>query len=308
MQIPLQNPKAAGAPYTNIDRDAAIKKCTSLGSSHDLISNTQWQFLARNIYSVTDNWSNGRVGSGQLNQGHSDGTPDNALAANINDTSPCEGTGNSNCDTHSHADFSQKRTHTLSNGEVVWDVAGNVWEWVKDDNSTDYGADGYISELSPLSGANSRQPAMAKFGHGTDTSSILNSDPWGGLGHGWLNYNSGAILRGGSWVEVEGQYSIVLNERGTRGIRSIEDRILRGNGIPMHERLRQRRATTSPSLLVHLKKMIRKFFVPAVSVSVVVDPVSSTTGSPAGSVGGTGSSGGRSGREMKGEPAPSETL
>ena len=201
---------------------------------------------------------------------------------------------------------------------MVWDVAGNVWEWVKDDNSTNYGADGYISELSPLSGANSRKPAMDKFGHGTDTSSTLNSDPWGGLGYGWLHYTGGAILRGGSWVEVEGQLYIALEERGTqgtRGIRSIEDRLLHphGDGIPMHDRydrydryrLRERRATTSPSLLVHLKQMIRKFFVPAVSVSVVVNPVSSTTGSPTGSV---GSSGGRSGREMKGGPAPSETL
>ena len=146
-------------------------------------------------------------------------------------------------------------------------MAGNVWEWVKDDNSTDYGADGYISELSPLSGANSRKPAMDTFGHGTDTSSSLNSSPWGGLGHGWLNYNSGAILRGGSWVEVEGQLYIALEERGTqgiRGIRSIEDRILPcgngRNGILMHDRLRERRATTSPSLLVQLKQMIRKLF------------------------------------------------
>ena len=29
----------------------------------------------------------------------------------------------------------QRRTHTLSNGEVIWDVSGNAWEWVKDDNS-----------------------------------------------------------------------------------------------------------------------------------------------------------------------------
>ena len=29
----------------------------------------------------------------------------------------------------------QRRTHFFSNGEVIWDVSGNAWEWVKDDNS-----------------------------------------------------------------------------------------------------------------------------------------------------------------------------
>ena len=68
---PPAESKAAGAPYTNVDRDTAITKCTSLGSGHDLINNAQWQFLARNIYNVADNWSSETVGSGQLNQGHS---------------------------------------------------------------------------------------------------------------------------------------------------------------------------------------------------------------------------------------------
>ena len=31
----------------------------------------------------------------------------------------------------------ERRTHTLSNGEVIWDVAGNAWEWVKDDSNNE---------------------------------------------------------------------------------------------------------------------------------------------------------------------------
>jgi formylglycine-generating enzyme required for sulfatase activity len=45
------------------------------------------------------------------------------------DTEPCYGTttdGASGCGGTS----SQKRTLTLDNGSVIWDLAGNVWQWV----------------------------------------------------------------------------------------------------------------------------------------------------------------------------------
>ena len=49
----------------------------------------------------------------------------------------------------------QSRTHTLSNGEIIWDVSGNVWEWVKDDNSDGdngvYGDDAYMSQVTRTS-------------------------------------------------------------------------------------------------------------------------------------------------------------
>ena len=43
----------------------------------------------------------------------------------------------SSCTGLSSGDFSQKRTHTLSNGEVIWDIAGNAFEWVSTYNDLD---------------------------------------------------------------------------------------------------------------------------------------------------------------------------
>ena len=48
------------------------------------------------------------------------------------------------------ADHEAKRTHHLSNGEVIWDVAGNVWEWVIDDNVNDYGDNFLFSRITAV--------------------------------------------------------------------------------------------------------------------------------------------------------------
>src|SRR5690606_11420113 len=43
------------------------------------------------------------------------------------DSDACFGTEQACDDQTWHA---QRRTHSLSNGEVIWDFAGNAWEWV----------------------------------------------------------------------------------------------------------------------------------------------------------------------------------
>ena len=93
-----------------------------------LLSNDQWMTIATNIANQASNWSGSSVGSGALNRGHSDGS--SALAA-----------------TGSHGAWSTNhRTHTLSNGEVIWDMAGNVWEWtsyvISDNNDKPSGSEG----------------------------------------------------------------------------------------------------------------------------------------------------------------------
>ena len=216
--------QAAGTPWVSINRDSSITKCTDIDSNgkYDLITNDEWQSVARNIELVGSNWANGSVGNaGGLSTGHSDNSPPNTLAANSDDNNACHETGDT-CDGSTW--HSQKRTHTLSNGEVVWDIAGNVWEWVKDSNTqTTYGSGAYMSQITSdthttsgsLSGGTTTTTRTAKgqFGPSGDYTD-LDSTPYGGLGHGTLNNFSavGAVVRGGerSVGDLNGAFAVSL--------------------------------------------------------------------------------------------------
>jgi len=114
--------QASGTPWVSITQTAAISACQSAGSH--LITNDEWMAIARNAEQVASNWSGGSVGNGYMYSGHNDNSPANLLAASTNDNDGYYGTGNS-----SSNGPSQRRTFTLSNGSVIWDLAGNVWEW-----------------------------------------------------------------------------------------------------------------------------------------------------------------------------------
>ena len=151
--------QASGTPWVEIPRGdlpttagGAWKACRDLGhssgSGYDLISNAQWQTIARNLEGVGWNWSSGTVGnSSGMSRGHSDHSPSNSLAASTDDNDSCTGTGQT-CDLSTWSD--QRRVHRLSNGSYLWDIAGNAWESVRDNNSTNFGADDRPGILLPL--------------------------------------------------------------------------------------------------------------------------------------------------------------
>jgi prepilin-type N-terminal cleavage/methylation domain-containing protein len=114
---------ASGYPIANINQTTAASYCTNAGAS--LITNAEWMTIARNIEAQGSNWTGGTVGSGGLWRGHSDNNPGTALEASTDDNLGYTGTGNT-------SPSIEKRTHTLSNGEVIWDLSGNVWEWTND--------------------------------------------------------------------------------------------------------------------------------------------------------------------------------
>jgi len=119
---------AAGLPWVNISQTTAItnsqnvkKGDGSTCTSCHLITEAEWMTIAQNVFRVASNWSSGIVGTGYIYSGHNDNVPANALEASTDDTLGYANTGN--------ASGNQRRTLTLTNGEVIWDVSGNVYDW-----------------------------------------------------------------------------------------------------------------------------------------------------------------------------------
>ena len=179
--------RPTGTPWGNVDKNLARTMCDAMGFPDQLITNVQWQTVARSIERVSSNWSGGAVGSGMLNQGHSDREPAMVLSA---DGSPCMGTGNSACEDPTSADWSQKRTHTLDNGEQVWDLAGNLTEQV----------DGSTGGPSGLWNSYADANFTSNEGWEALRHSFAPAGPWDEThGMGMIYGGTGNLTRGGSY-------------------------------------------------------------------------------------------------------------
>jgi len=99
--------QANGTPWVNISQIDAKAKCQSIGAH--LVTEDEWLTIVRNIELQPTNWSSGQIGSGYIPRGNSDSS------AAMDGTDPLTG--------------ANQRTLTLSNGAIIWDIAGNVWEW-----------------------------------------------------------------------------------------------------------------------------------------------------------------------------------
>jgi hypothetical protein len=213
-----------GTPWVTIPRGTdesspggAMKACKDAGPGYRLISNTQWQSVARNIENVAANWSGNVVGGGVLARGHSDNSPANALDNNAADTDGYSGTGNSATQAVGSG-WEQRRTQTLSNGDVVWDFGGNVYQWVSD-NHANLGVNpatsaGFIlgfhqANWFPTTGdfAFINRLLFAPLGSYDTTKNT------GAIEGG----SAGAVVRGGLWSDgsVAGAFSTFLNAPAT---------------------------------------------------------------------------------------------
>lgn len=138
---PISQPNSL--PWVDISQPIAAANSHNVAGcvGCHLVTEAEWMTIAQNVLSVASNWDNGlgvhTVGTGYIYSGHNDGSPFTALVADTNDANGYAGTGNATPST-------QKRTLILTNGLVIWDFAGNVWEWTSGTSTT--GQPGIIGE------------------------------------------------------------------------------------------------------------------------------------------------------------------
>lgn len=195
--VPVSTP--TGSPWVNISQPDAITFSSQVADCDDchLISEAEWLTIAQNVLSVAENWDTGTVGSGFIYSGHNDASPNYALSASSDDSDGYYSTSNS-------APSNQKRTLTLSNGEVIWDMSGNVREWTSSMSTYDqpgidgggYGWRRYQDITNP------GQLKVNVFPVSTGISGAENWDNTNGIGSIYSSSDETAsrgLLRGGNW-------------------------------------------------------------------------------------------------------------
>lgn len=130
--------RASGTPWVGISQTNAIAESQTACTGCHLITEPEWMTIAQNVLNNPINWSSGTVGTGFIYSGHSDNNPATPLPAGL-DNDGYYGTGNT-----ALAGATQKRTLTLSNGEIIWDMSGNDYDWTA--GQTTGGQPGVVGE------------------------------------------------------------------------------------------------------------------------------------------------------------------
>ncbi len=122
--------QASGTPWTSISQTNAIAYSPNVAgcTGCHLITNAEWMTIATDIAGVSSNWSGGQIGNGYIYNGHNQEPPYAAVASSGDDSDGYYLMSNITPSPNGN----NRRTLKLSNNEVIWDFAGNAWEWNSD--------------------------------------------------------------------------------------------------------------------------------------------------------------------------------
>lgn len=188
-------------PWVNISQTTAIANSPNVAgcTGCHLITEAEFMTIAQNVLSVTSNWSGGTVGSGYIYSGHNDNAPANALVPDPSDANGYAGETNTG--------GNQKRTLTLTNGQVIWDLAGNIWQWTSGvTNGTTAQQPGILGtgwnwrEWTSITSNGTLSISPSPTGTGLPGASTWGSGK--GIGQIYSNSDTSGLygfLRGGAW-------------------------------------------------------------------------------------------------------------
>ncbi len=233
---------ASGALYVSVTWQEAQDECEVLGSKYHLITENEWLTIAQNVANHAVNWNSSVVGSGFMYLGHNDNDPSTSLLADTDDLNGYYGTndGVSFPGDGSYFNFpsndarayqGQKRTLSLSNGEVIWDLSGNVMELLNNSMPIGLryygGGEGWYSYNSddgtgsvaslvpvlkqPLNGWNALNGMGRYFDGNNDVGTVNNRVESPDFCAGYCS-STAIFLRGGRWSygEYTGVYALEL--------------------------------------------------------------------------------------------------
>lgn len=199
---------ASGYPIGNVTKEMAVNYCNGIGEH--LITNNEWMTITRNAEKVANadlaysNWEGGAIGSGAMPRGvREGGEAQEAIEEKF-------------IILHTSSEVEARRTLILSTGEKIWDLAGNVSEWVEGPSCvTGSGVGKYLSETAGAIGWDSAD--LDDYERGVSGPS---SNTYYGLGQYYGCRDDAdenhVIFRGGSAdvTEYAGAYALALNKFG----------------------------------------------------------------------------------------------
>lgn len=179
----LPESRATWTPWTQIKQTDAVLKCKALWSKYDLISNNQWMSIAWNIESNPKNWSSWIIWDWFIYSWNNNESWNWILLSwSTNDNDWYFWTNDSNV-----SNPNQKRTLELTNWNVLWDFAGNVWELTNNiiETSKVPNSTNWIDDIREYSSIPSTSYALIDYN--TTYTNEINS---GILSPSWYNSNN----------------------------------------------------------------------------------------------------------------------
>lgn len=172
---------ADAMPWVEVNYDEARKACAVAG--YDLLTETRALAIAYDISLQDINWTGGKVGAGKIFQGIHKGNVSEAQAG-----------------TYESDDAEERRWHQLSNGERIYDFAGNCYTWVFDDVQGD--ENGLTGTIAADSISITTAPAKSQ------------KSGMGWYPEGDANWSGRALVRGGCWFSGSGAGVFRLDDGG----------------------------------------------------------------------------------------------